>query len=118
MVGRYGGAAFVLFYIAIVLLIGVPALMAEWALGRETKRGTVGAFERGGLPFGKAIGWFLFAIVVCATAYYTNVIGWVLWFAIAEVARPLDTGGTPSLNQYPFEYDCETSTFYFDTKYH
>ena len=89
LVGRYGGAAFVLFYVAIVLLIGVPALMAEWALGRETKRGTVGAFERGGLPFGKPIGWFLFAIVVCATAYYTNVIGWVLWFAIAEVARPL-----------------------------
>jgi NSS family neurotransmitter:Na+ symporter len=88
LVGQNGGSAFVLFYIAIVLLIGVPALMAEWALGRETKRGTVGAFERGGLPFGKPIGWFLFAIVVCATAYYTNVIGWVLWFAIAELLRP------------------------------
>jgi NSS family neurotransmitter:Na+ symporter len=89
LVGRYGGSAFVLFYIAIVLVIGVPALMAEWALGRETRRGTVGALERGGLPFGRVIGWFLFVVVVCATAYYTNVIGWVLWFALAELFRPL-----------------------------
>jgi neurotransmitter:Na+ symporter, NSS family len=87
MVGRYGGAAFVLFYIAISLFIGVPGLMAEWALGRETRRGTVGAFERGGLPFGKPIGWFLFAVVTAATAYYTNVIGWVLWYGIAELLR-------------------------------
>lgn len=88
MVGRYGGAAFVLFYLAMALLIGAPALMAEWALGRETGRGTAGAFERGGLPLGKPVGWFLFAVVVAATAYYTNVIGWVLWFALAELVRP------------------------------
>jgi NSS family neurotransmitter:Na+ symporter len=94
MVGRYGGAAFVLFYIVVVLVIGVPGLMAEWALGRHTRRGTVGAFERAGLPAGKFVGWFFFVIVVAATAYYTNVIGWVLYYAIGEVARavhvPLD----------------------------
>ena len=87
MVGRYGGAAFVLAYVAIALLIGAPALMAEWALGRETRRGTVGAFELAGLRLGRPIGWFLFAVVVAATAYYTNVIGWVLWFGVSELLR-------------------------------
>ena len=94
MVGRYGGAAFVLFYLFVVLVIGVPGLMAEWALGRHTRRGTVGAFERAGLPAGKFVGWFFFVIVVAATAYYTNVIGWVLYYAVGEIARaiqvPLD----------------------------
>ena len=94
MVGRYGGAAFVLFYILVVLVIAVPGLMAEWALGRHTRRGTVGAFERAGLPAGKFVGWFFFVIVIAATAYYTNVIGWVLYYAIGEIARavhvPLD----------------------------
>jgi len=94
MVGRYGGAAFVLFYVLVVLVIGVPGLMAEWALGRHTRRGTVGAFARAGLPGGKAVGWFFFVIVIAATAYYTNVIGWVLYYAAGEVARairvPLD----------------------------
>ena len=89
MVGRYGGAAFVLFYILVVLVIGVPGLMAEWALGRHTRRGTVGAFERAGLPAGKLVGWFFFVIVVAATAYYTNVIGWVLYYAVGEIARAL-----------------------------
>jgi hypothetical protein len=52
MVGKFGGAAFVVLYIIISLAIGVPGLMAEWALGRHTRRGPVGAFARGGLPFG------------------------------------------------------------------
>ena len=53
MVGKFGGAAFVLFYMAVVLLIGIPALMAEWTLGRHSRRGTLGAFERGGFPGGR-----------------------------------------------------------------
>src|SRR5688500_14703276 len=89
MVGKYGGAAFVAFYLLVVLVIGVPGLMAEWTLGRHTQRGTVGAYERGGFPFGRLVGWFFFAIVVAATAYYTNVIGWVLYFAIGEIASAL-----------------------------
>src|SRR5262249_11296726 len=82
------------FYILVVLVIAVPGLMAEWALGRHTRRGTVGAFERAGLPGGKFVGWFFFVIVIAATAYYTNVIGWGLFYALGEIARairvPLD----------------------------
>ena len=87
MVGKFGGAAFVLFYVLISIVIGVPALMAEFALGRETRRGPLGAFAGGGAPFGKQLGWFFFVIVTCATGYYTAVIGWVLYFAIGQAAR-------------------------------
>ena len=97
MVGRYGGAAFVLFYLLVVLVIGVPGLMAEWALGRHTRRGTVGAFARAGLPGGKFAGWFFFVVVIAATAYYTNVIGWVLYYAVGEVARAV--GGSLDASQ-------------------
>jgi len=87
LVGRSGGAAFVLFYILLVLVIGVPALAAEWALGRQTRRGTVGAFALGGLPFGRPAGWFFFAVVTAANAYYTAVIGWVLYHAIGSLVH-------------------------------
>lgn len=86
MAGSFGGAAFVLFYLLAAIVIGVPALMAEYALGRHTRRGTVGAFAAGGFPFGRAVGWFFFAIVICATGYYSAVIGWVLYYAIAQAA--------------------------------
>jgi len=89
MVGRYGGAAFVLLYVAIALVVGVPALMAEWSLGRHTRRGTLGSFEAAGLPGGRALGWVLGAIVLAAVAYYTNAIGWVLYHALAELLVPL-----------------------------
>jgi len=87
MVGKFGGATFVLFYLAMVLLIGIPALMAEWALGRHTGRGTLGAFDKGGLPGGKSVGIFLVCIVFCATAYYGNAVGWVGYFGFSQIAK-------------------------------
>lgn len=89
LVGRYGGAAFVLAYVLIVLLIAVPALMGEWALGRHAKRGTVGAFAAAGIPGGSALGWFFFVVVIAATAYYTNVVGWVLYYAAGQVVTAM-----------------------------
>jgi NSS family neurotransmitter:Na+ symporter len=86
MVGKFGGAAFVIFYILVSVAIGVPALMAEFALGRHTRRGPLGAFAGGGLPFGVQVGWFFFIIVIAATGYYTAVIGWVLYYAIGQIA--------------------------------
>ncbi len=92
MVGKFGGAAFVLFYVLISVVIGVPALMAEFALGRLTRRGPVGAFAAGGLPFGRQVGWFFFWIVTAATGYYTAVIGWVLYYGVAQLLSPLQLG--------------------------
>jgi neurotransmitter:Na+ symporter, NSS family len=89
MVGKFGGAAFVLFYIFVSVVIGVPALMAEFALGRSSRRGPVGAFATAGLPFGRAVGWFFFIVVTAATGYYTAVIGWVLYYAIGQLATAL-----------------------------
>jgi NSS family neurotransmitter:Na+ symporter len=85
MVGKFGGAAFVLFYLAIVFFVGIPALMAEWILGRHTQRGTLGAFENGGLPGGKWVGFFLFFVVFWATGYYSDAVGWVGFHAFGEL---------------------------------
>ncbi len=87
MVGKFGGAAFVLFYLAIVFFVGIPALMAEWILGRHTQRGTLGAFEKGRLPGGKFVGFFLFFIVFWATGYYSDALGWVGFHALGELVN-------------------------------
>lgn len=87
MVGKFGGGAFVLFYLAVVFFIGIPALMAEWTLGRYTKRGTLGAYEKGDFPGGKMVGAFLFFIVFWATGYYSDALGWVAFHALAELFK-------------------------------
>jgi len=89
MAGKFGGAAFLLFYLFLAVVIGVPALMTEYALGRHTRRGTVGAFAAGGFPFGRQAGWFFFCVVIAATGYYSAVIGWVLYYAVGQGAQAL-----------------------------
>ncbi|MEP6692084.1 MAG: sodium-dependent transporter [Gemmatimonadaceae bacterium] len=96
LVGKFGGSAFVLFYVVLVVLIGIPALMAEWVLGRHTRRGTLGAFARTRLPFGKQVGWLLFLVVIAATGYYTSVIGWVALYGVSELARLIGVRFDPS----------------------
>jgi NSS family neurotransmitter:Na+ symporter len=87
MVGKFGGVAFVLFYMVIIFFVGIPALMAEWSLGRYTRRGALGAYDKGGFPGGKIVGIFLSFIVFCATGYYSNVLGWVAFYGLAEFVR-------------------------------
>jgi len=89
MVGKFGGAAFVFFYLLAVFFIGIPAMMAEWTLGRYTRRGTLGAFAKGGFPGGKYVGVFLFCIVICATGYYSVSLGWVAYYALGEIVKGL-----------------------------
>jgi NSS family neurotransmitter:Na+ symporter len=45
VVGENGGAAFVMMYIAFVVIIGLPYMFAELALGRASKKNPVGAIE-------------------------------------------------------------------------
>jgi len=89
MVGRHGGAAFVLLYLVLAAAVGVPGVMAEWSLGRATRRGPLGAFERAGLPGGRPVGWLLFFVVLTALGYYTNAIGWVAYYALGQLLVPL-----------------------------
>ena len=97
MVGKFGGAAFVLFYLVAVFIIGIPALMAEWTLGRHTRKGPLGAFEKGGFPAGKYVGMFLFFIVLCAAGYYSNAIGWVGYYGISQVLNALGVEMNPAV---------------------
>jgi len=87
MAGEFGGAPFVLFYVLMAAFVGVPALMAEWTLGRATGHGPVGAFETAGAPAGRFIGWAFFAVVIAAVGYYSNAIGWVLFYALSSIIR-------------------------------
>ena len=45
LVAQYGGGAFLIVYLLSVLLIGVPLLMAEFALGRSGRASPIGVFR-------------------------------------------------------------------------
>jgi neurotransmitter:Na+ symporter, NSS family len=82
LTGENGGAAFVLIYIFCVVLVGVPVLMNEMALGRFTGRNTIGAFRTTGAS--KVWKWLGAVLALCVSffvlSYYTVIAGWTLGY--------------------------------------
>ena len=87
MMGLYGGGAFLLIYLVVVVVVGVPALMAEFALGRSTRQGPLTAFTAAGLPAGRILGGALYLGVGMAMSYYLVVVGWVLYYFALALAN-------------------------------
>jgi len=82
MMGQFGGSAFLFVYLGFVLLFAIPALMGEWALGRETRRGPMGAFPAALGPAGRWIGVVLVITVLVANSYYLVVVANVAYTAV------------------------------------
>ncbi|MDE2607475.1 MAG: sodium-dependent transporter [Burkholderiales bacterium] len=79
VVGENGGGAFLLVYLLALLLVGVPLLVAEFALGRAMRRESVAAIRRlaAGSPW-RHIAWLSLVAPSLVLAYYSVVAGWVL----------------------------------------
>ena len=91
MMGQYGGSAFLVIYLIFVLVFAIPAITAEWSLGRFARHGPIGAMERAFGPFGRWIGYLLVLTVLIANSYYVVIVGNVAFSAIFSIA----TGFTP-----------------------
>ncbi len=98
--GENGGGAFVLIYVAFVLVLGVPLIIAELALGRAGKMSAIGTMaimvKRGHSPFWKIIGLFSLLVPLLALTYYSVVAGWSLDYFIKAVTGRFDGMGAQS----------------------
>ena len=75
MMGEYGGSAFLVIFLIFSFFFAVPAVMAEWSLGRSSRQGPVGAFSSVfGDKVGRVIGWSLIFTIVIAESYYLYII--------------------------------------------
>ncbi|MBZ0264710.1 sodium-dependent transporter [bacterium] len=86
VLGENGGFAFLIIYVACVLLIGIPIMGAELAIGRASRRNPVGAF-RELMP---KSAWFLVGVVglitgVIILSYYSVVAGWTVAYLVNSV---------------------------------
>lgn len=80
--GENGGGVFVLFYLVFLLLMGVPVLTMELAVGRASRRSAVQgykALEPAGSKW-HIHGWFCMAGCYLLMLYYTTVSGWMLGY--------------------------------------
>jgi len=86
MTGENGGAAFLLVYLGVVLLVGVPGLLAEFVIGRRSGRNPVGALSSlSDSKLWSAFGHVFVVTAVVLLSFYSVVGGWILRYVGASV---------------------------------
>ena len=77
-----GGAAFVLLYIGLTLVVGIPLMLCEFSIGRRSRLSPVGAFKKeGGAAWGM-VGFLGVLTGFLILSYYAVIAGWVVRYGI------------------------------------
>lgn len=102
MTGQYGGGAFVLVYLLFLLIMGVPVLTMEFAMGRAAQKSPVRLYQE--LKPGSK--WHIHGYVcllgnVVLMMFYTTVAGWMLQYFV-DTARGVFVGLDPAATEGKF----------------
>ena len=84
-----GGAAFVLLYVLIVVLVCLPVLVAEMVLGRSTGHAPLLAPITAGGRRWAPLGWLYLAAAVGILSYYAVLMGWTGRSLLHAISAPL-----------------------------
>ncbi|MBO7710514.1 MAG: sodium-dependent transporter [Lachnospiraceae bacterium] len=82
LVGQNGGGAFVLIYLFFLVIMGVPVMTMEFAMGRGSKKSPVKMYQQLEKPGSK---WHIHGLIcmianVILMMFYTTVAGWMLQY--------------------------------------
>ena len=90
--GQYGGAAFIVLYLVFLVVLGLPVMVMEFAVGRASQKSTARAFDV--LPSKKSFGWFGwwgYIGSMLLLMFYTTICGWMLSY-IPKMASGMFNG--------------------------
>ena len=100
MVGQYGGAIFVLIYLVCLVVLGIPVMTMEFAVGRAAQRSPAVMFRELEPPKSK---WHLHGITCLAGCvilmmFYNNVAGWMMNYFFKTATGKFEGLDTESVN--------------------
>ena len=82
-----GGGAYILIYLAIVVLIGFPVMLSELTIGRAAQANAIDSFPKLGYRGFKWVGVTGVAVAFIVTSYYCHVGGWVLRYVVSYITE-------------------------------
>ncbi len=94
--GQYGGAAFVLIYLFFLLILGLPIMVMEFAVGRGSQKSAARSFHELE-PKGTKWHWYSYGAMLgnyMLMMFYTTVGGWMLIYFLKMVKGEF-SGQTP-----------------------
>ncbi|MDO4330433.1 MAG: sodium-dependent transporter [Lachnospiraceae bacterium] len=98
MCGEFGGAAFILIYLVFLVMLGIPVLVCEFAVGRGSRQSVATGFEKLE-PKGSCWHWMkAIGIIGCymLMMFYTMVGGWMLFYCFRSIRGDF-AGATPDM---------------------
>lgn len=102
IVGKYGGAAFVLVYLLFLLILGLPIMVMEFSVGRASKASAALSFDRLE-PAGTKWHWYKFGAMAgnyLLMMFYTTIGGWMIQYFVKMLSgefQGLDTDGVSAV---------------------
>lgn len=87
MAGQYGGGGFVLIYVLCLLLLGMPVMIMEFAMGRAAQASPVMMYKKLQKPGQK---WHIHGYLalfgnICLMSFYTCVSGWLVYYFVSFI---------------------------------
>uniref|UniRef100_A0A8C7YQX0 Transporter n=1 Tax=Oryzias sinensis TaxID=183150 RepID=A0A8C7YQX0_9TELE len=112
----HGGGAFLIPYLILLVLEGMPLLLLEFAIGQRLRKGSVGVW-RVISPYLTGVGIASMLVSFLVGLYYNTLIGWILWYLFNSFQEPLPWTQCP-LNDSKTEFvsECQRSStvdYYF-----
>ena len=86
--GKHGGAAFLLVFLLSVFAVGIPVMLAEFAVGRSSRKNAVGAYR----SLAKRWSWLGYIGVLGSlliSGYYYVIAGWSLEYIVSSATNSL-----------------------------
>ena len=101
LTGKYGGGAFVLLYLIFLVLLGIPVMTMEFAVGRGAQKSPVRMFQELEKPGSK---WHIHGYVcligdTLLMMYYTTVAGWMLQYFVRSAAGQFNRKDTEAVGR-------------------
>uniref|UniRef100_A0A671F930 Transporter n=1 Tax=Rhinolophus ferrumequinum TaxID=59479 RepID=A0A671F930_RHIFE len=109
---KNGGGAYLLPYLILLLVIGIPIFFLELSVGQRIRRGSIGVWnyispKLGGIGFASCIVCFFVAL------YYNVIIGWSLFYFSQSFQQPLPWDQCPLVKNASHNFvepECEKSS--------
>lgn len=89
--GENGGGAFVLLYFICVVILGIPVMLSEFAIGTATRKGPVKAYAQFSKRW-KPLGYNSIIVSTLISGFYYIVAGWSLYYFVASIDGTLYSG--------------------------
>ncbi|XP_017276448.1 sodium-dependent neutral amino acid transporter B(0)AT1-like [Kryptolebias marmoratus] len=106
----HGGGAFLIPYLILLVLEGMPLLLLEFGIGQRLRKGSVGVW-RAINPYLTGIGIASMLVSFLVGLYYNTLIAWILWYLLNSFQDPLPWSQCPlNENKTEFVPECQRSS--------